>query len=427
MKKIYSFVIMTIIALTANAQLVINENFTGYTNGDLGTQGGWVPGTGTPDVQVNDASQLYYAGYPSGTKYVQLTDHDGKDPVKNFSTTITSSGNRYIYMSFVVRVSQSTATPTYSIALQNTSNSFYISRFYIAQNGTAVQFGIAVGSELPAYTTTTYALNTTYLIVIRYDVISGNNNDNVYMWVNPSLASEPATGTANASHLNSNGEVNYGSPLNALKINQGSASPIADFDAFRVAHAATSFDAWNNLSPAGASLPVVLTSFNAAADGLSTKLVWNTAEEENIANYVVEKSTDGKTYTAIGTVKAANQKTYSFVDGLPGSDNSYYRLKMVDNDGSFKYSYIVSIKSKLSVNISLSPNPVKNMLMIQHPKVVSNGHIQIISANGQLLRDVRLPANAVLSNVDMSALTSGLYHVVFRNGADMFSKTVIKQ
>jgi hypothetical protein len=272
-------------------------------------------------------------------------------------------------------------------------------------------------------------LNTTYLIVIRYDVVSGNNNDNAYLWVNPTLGSlELTPGSANASHLNSNGEVNYSSPLNVLRINQGgTTSPVADFDAFRVAHGATSQDAWNSLSPAGASLPVVLTSFNAAADGLSTRLVWNTEEEENIASYVVEKSTDGRTYTAIGTVKAANQKTYSFIDGQPGSDNSYYRLKMVDNDGSFKYSYIVSIKSKLSVNISLSPNPVKNMLMIQHPKVLSEGHIQIISANGQLLRDVRLAANAVLSNIDMSGLTSGLYHVVFRNGADMFSKTVIKQ
>jgi hypothetical protein len=433
MKKIYSFVIVTIIALTANAQLVINENFTNYTNGDLGTQGGWVPGTGTPDVQVNNANQLYYAGYPSGTKYVSVTNADGKDPIKNFSATIPTNTNRFIFMSFVVRVSAATITSTndpYSISLQNTANSFFLARFYIAKNttNTALQFGISVGSEAPAYTNDIYQLNTTYLIVIRYDVVSGNNNDNVYMWVNPSLASEPASGSANAFHTNSSGEGNYGNTLNALRITQsGTSSPVADFDAFRVSHGPTSLDAWNNLSPAGASLPVVLTSFNAAAEGLNTKLVWNTEEELNIASYVVEKSADGRTYNTIGSVKATNQKTYSFVDGQPGSDNSYYRLKMVDIDGSFKYSYIVSIKSRLNMNISLSPNPVKNLLMIQHPKVVSDGHIQIINANGQLLKDVRLSANAVISNVDMSGFTSGFYHVVFRNGADVFSKTVIKQ
>jgi hypothetical protein len=100
---------------------------------------------------------------------------------------------------------------------------------------------------------------------------------------------------------------------------------------------------------------------------------------------------------------------------------------MVELDGTYKYSFIISLKAKLTANIALSPNPVKNMLMIQHPKAGATGHIQIISATGQLVRDIRLSANAVISNVDMSALTNGLYHVVYRNGSDMFSKTVLKQ
>jgi len=435
MKKIYSLVMMTIIALSVNAQLVINENFTGYTNGNLNTQGNWVPGTGTPDVQVNNASPLIYSGYTSGTQYIQVTNLDGKDPVKNFSTTIPTSSNRFIFMSFVVRVTSASASnnSNFSVALQNTANSNYIARFYIEKNpangNNSLAFGIGAGNENPGFTGFNYSVNTTYLIVIRYDVVSGNNNDNVYLWVNPStLATEPTAGTALVSHLSSNGEVNYGTSLNALKISQSStSSPVADFDAFRVAHGATSLDAFTNLSPTGASLPVILTSFNASDDGLSTKLIWTGTEENGVANYVVEKSTDGRTFTAIGTVKAANQSAYSFIDGSTVDNNSYYRLKMVDIDGAFKYSYIVSIKSKLNANISLSPNPVKNNLMIQHPKVTTEGHIQVISANGQLLRDIKLAANAVISNVDMSGFTSGLYHIVFKSGKDMFNKTVLKQ
>ncbi len=431
MKKIYSFILMTVIALTVNAQLVIRENFTDYTNGNLDIQGGWVPGTGTPDVQVNNANQLYYPSYVSGTRYISVTNQDGKDPYKPFSTPITlpNNTNRFIYMSFVVRVSSTTPTGSaQSISLQNTANAFNIARFYIEKNAAnAVQFGISVGSELPAVTGFNYALNTTYLIVIRYDVVSGNNNDNAYLWVNPNTASEPTPGSANASHLVSNGEVNYGSPLNALRITQsGATSPIADYDGFLVAHGASSAEAWTALSPVGASLPIVLSSFNAANEGLSTKLIWNAAEESDLANFVIEKSTDGRTFTAIGTVKATNQKAYSFIDGSAG-DNSYYRLKMVDIDGTFKYSYVVSIKSKQIANISLSPNPVKNNLIIQHPKVITESNIQIISANGQLVRNIRLASNAVLSYVDMSGFTSGLYHIVYKSGSDMFTKTVIKQ
>ena len=437
MKKIYSLIMVSAIALTANAQLVFNENFPGYTNGNLDVQGGWVPGAGTPDVQVATATPLIYPGYTSGSQYITVTNADGKDPQKLFisSATIPTSSNRFIFMSFVVRVSSAPQSPNnnvYSVSLQNTANTNFPARFYIEKDpsSTAISFGIAVGDENPAYTGFNYAPNTTYLIVIRYDVVAGNNNDNAYLWVNPaSLSGEPTAASANASHLSSNGEVSYGTSLNALKITQSSTtfSPVAAYDAFRVAHGATSLDAWNNLSPAGAPLPVQLTSFNANEEGLSTKLIWNTAEESGVASYVIEKSTDGRTFTAIGTVKAANQKTYSFTDAQAASENSYYRLKMVDIDGSYKLSYIISVKSKLSMNISLSPNPVKNMLMIQHPKVADNGHIQIVSANGQTLKDIRLAANAVISNVDMSGFASGLYHIVFKSGSDVFSKTVLKQ
>jgi len=435
MKKIYSFIMVSIIAMTANAQLVINENFIGYTN-PLGTQGGWVQnGTGN-DIQINNFNPLTKAGYTSGGNYMTVASVNGTDPHKPFSGGgVNVSSTQIFYISFVIRVtaaSERSGSPIYSISLANTTSSLFPGKFYIAEdNGTStdIEFGIAVGDNNPTYTNLNLQYGMTYLVVLRYDAVAGGSNDNMYIWVDPSLASEPTTASANASQTNSNQELGYGTSINALKVNQAddAASPDADYDAFRVAAGTTSPIAWTNLSPAGAPLPVMLTSFNANEDGLNTKLVWNTDEESGIANYVIEKSTDGRSFTAIGSVKAANLKSYSFTDGQAAAENNFYRLKMVEVDGSFKYSYIISVKSKLSLNISLSPNPVKNTLMIQHPKAGTNGHIQIVSAAGQTIKDIRLSANAVISNVDMSGFTSGLYHVVFRNGSDVFSKTVLKQ
>ncbi|THU39893.1 T9SS type A sorting domain-containing protein [Niastella caeni] len=441
MKKIYSFIMVSAIALTANAQIAFFENFSGYTNGDLGTQGGWTTTTGSPDVQVANSSPLIYPGYTSGTQYITVSSENGKDPRRTFTGVSTSSGQHF-YISFVVRVTYaelSNEGPNHSIALFNTGDADRPLRFFIAEEASdngQIRFGIATGDEsTPSYTSTdaNFELNTTYLIVIRYSIFSSaGDNDDAYLWVNPSLASEPstttATGTTGATMLNGD-ETGFGSTINAMEISQSHSddSPDAEYDGFRVAYGATSAAAWTNLAPAGAPLPVRLTSFNAAEEGLNTKLVWNTAEESGITSYVVEKSADGRTFTAIGSVKAANSKTYSFTDMQPASEFSYYRLKMVEMDGTYKYSYIISVKSKLSMNISLSPNPVKNILMVQHPKAGVAGHIQIIGANGQTLKDIRLSANAVISNIDMSGFTSGLYHIVFKNGAEVFSKTVLKQ
>ena len=444
MKKIYTLFMAAVIALTSQAQLVFNENFTSYTTGDLGTQGGWVTNTENPDVTISSATPLTYTGYnTAGGNYAIVNSFDGRDPNKRFSTPINTASGRFIYMSFLVRATdaqQSDNSPNYTLSIYDTVSGFASVRpirFYIAEdpnNNSRVRFGITVGSSHLDWTSTgsAFTYNTTYLIVIRYDVISGPDNDAVYLWVNPSLASEPSTASAKATETNSASfpEVDFGSQLTTLGIFQSDNqdSPDAAYDAFRIAHGATSSEAWTNLSPAAAALPVRITSFNASQDNLNNiKLIWNTEEESGITNYVVEKSTDGRTFNAIGTVAAANQKTYSFTDVQSGSDYSYYRLKMMEDDGSFKYSYIVSLKSKLSLNISLSPNPVKDRMLIQHPKVINEGHIQIVNSNGQLLKDVRVPASTVISTIDMSGFANGMYHVIFKNGPDMFTKTILKQ
>jgi hypothetical protein len=437
MKKIYSFLMVSAIAMTANAQLVINENFTNYTNGFLNGQGGWVSqGGGNNIVVVSTSNPLTYPGYSSGFHHITTNDVTGRDPYKPFSTPILTNASKTIFMSFVVNVNDvEENTGVYTLALRDSSSTAANTpcRFYIEeQNGGSddIQFGIALGSGTPQFTTTAgnFEKDETHLIVIRYDIVSGGT-DRAYLWVDPITASEPTVGASNTTNfaLSLTGEVTYGTEWNALQIfDSGGDTPEAFFDAFRVAVGDNSAIAWSTLSPVGAPLPVQLTSFNASEETFGTKLVWNTAEESGIVSYVVERSTDGKNFTAIGTVKAANLRSYSFTDAQP-ADNNYYRLKMVELDGTFKYSFIISLKAKLTTNISVSPNPVKNMVMIQHPKAGAAGHIQIISATGQMIRDIRLSANAVISNVDMSGLTSGLYHVVFKNGSDIFSKTILKQ
>src|ERR1044072_3048779 len=325
MKKIYSFVTLSILALTVNAQLVINENFTGYTNGNLSnpSQGGWVQlGTGQ-DVQVANATPLMYPVYTAGTQYATIARVDGTDPRKAFSLPIatTATTNKVIYVSFLVRVSsapEGNQNPVQAISLENTANTNYPLKFYIEEqqgNGASIAFGIATGSTAPEYTNFDFQYNTTYFIVIRYDVQAGAGNDDAYLFVNPSPAAEPspaiaADGTTGARQLNV-GEVAYGDELNALRIWQsGTGSAAAAFDGFRVSSGNNSAAAWVALAPQGAPLPVQLTSLNASEEGLSTKLAWNTADENGVASYVIEKSTDGKNFTAIGTVKAANLKAY---------------------------------------------------------------------------------------------------------------------
>jgi hypothetical protein len=97
-------------------------------------------------------------------------------------------------------------------------------------------------------------------------------------------------------------------------------------------------------------------------------LYWQTSEEKNSDHFEVQQSEDLRKWTALGKVNAANtssqQQEYSFPDVAERYGTQYYRLKMVDTDGSFAYSKIQSIRLGSSGLISAYPNPVVDKLLI---------------------------------------------------------------
>jgi hypothetical protein len=265
MKKIYSFVMVSFIALTAPAQLVLNENFTGYLNGNLAGQGKWRSENTGNEVMVNNGSPLTYSTYSCGGSYIH-TDHiDGKDAYKPFSTKIVTTSSKTVYMSFVVRINEVISnTGFFYLVLRDTSalTPNIACRFFVQKEpgtGNEIQFGIAVGSGEASYTSTagSWREGSTYLIVIRYDIVN-DGDDRAYLWVDPATTSEPAVNAGNTPSftVSSTGEVNYGREWNALQVFQsGKYTPAGDLDAFRVAEGATSAIAWNYLGIATAPTP----------------------------------------------------------------------------------------------------------------------------------------------------------------------------
>lgn len=117
------------------------------------------------------------------------------------------------------------------------------------------------------------------------------------------------------------------------------------------------------------SLPVRLASFDASREGESTLLNWSTTEEINSERFEIQKSQDGKKWDPIGSVKAsveskATQK-YNFHDTAPLTGQNMYRLKMIDQDGSFAFSSIKIIRFEEAQRLIAYPNPAKGRLSIR--------------------------------------------------------------
>ena len=116
---------------------------------------------------------------------------------------------------------------------------------------------------------------------------------------------------------------------------------------------------------ATAPLPVVLSSFTATPEDPATvRLAWATASEQNSRAFDVERSADGRTFAPIGTVAAAGSssspRAYALTDAkLPASAATLcYRLKQVDQDGTFSYSPVRTVAlTGAAAGLALYPNP----------------------------------------------------------------------
>jgi hypothetical protein len=188
-------------------------------------------------------------------------------------------------------------------------------------------------------------------------------------------------------------------------------------DGFRVANA------WYN-----APMPLSLKSFNASLINNKVALNWNTTNEINVDGFSIEKSNDGRTFNNIGFVAAKNAASanYAFNDVLAAGVN-YYRLKIADKDGSFKYSSVVAVNAKHSTKLDIFPNPVVNTATLSHTKAGDNATVKLITIDGKTVLTQNIQAGATQSSIDVSKLIKGNYLVVFENGTTRTSLQFVKQ
>lgn len=156
----------------------------------------------------------------------------------------------------------------------------------------------------------------------------------------------------------------------------------------------SSFSTFYLANPSQSVLPTQLLTFtgNLQKDN-SALLEWKTSSEINTAYFIVERSNDGSNFNTIGKLMAKGNSNveiaYSYTDGDAGIQSTtiiYYRLKMVDNNGQYSYSKIISLALNKNINVFLFPNPVKQILNIRLTTTDANPTlIQIMDLSGKVI------------------------------------------
>ncbi len=174
-------------------------------------------------------------------------------------------------------------------------------------------------------------------------------------------------------------------------------------------------------------LPVKLIDFTLTNNDCNISLEWKVANEQNMLNYEVLFSTDGIQYKSLTKVDADNRSNYKTMHGqlcTQFQDKTiYYKIKMVDADGSFVYSNVITTKIISNNSISIYENPVKDFLTIIGLK--AKGSIKIMDIKGGVLYEQIVQQEQIKMNA--SFLKSGFYFLQYFNNGKATSIKFIKK
>ena len=173
-------------------------------------------------------------------------------------------------------------------------------------------------------------------------------------------------------------------------------------------------------------LPIELTDFTGSQQGHAVKLEWTTASELNNDKFIIERSSNGDDFDAIGIVSGAGTTeivhNYQFFDQAPAGGINYYRLKQVDLDGAFTYSQMIVVEvSGEASYLKIYPNPSNGMCTIMNTD--GSSEIVIMNELGEVVYTIT--GNANITHINISQLPAGMYTVVqITNGAYRSGKLI---
>ena len=149
-------------------------------------------------------------------------------------------------------------------------------------------------------------------------------------------------------------------------------------------------DAFCLTAPSGGPLPITLSDLTATKNGCTVNLNWKTSSEINTDRFEVEVSTNNSAvYTTAGTITAAGNssttKSYQYNYLMQTGVIYLFRLKMIDKDGSFKYSDIRSLNCTTVKGIVIAPNPVVTKFVITGMEKGKN-IVAVYDASGQWMK-----------------------------------------
>jgi hypothetical protein len=164
----------------------------------------------------------------------------------------------------------------------------------------------------------------------------------------------------------------------------------------------------------GTPLKVKLGDITARNIGSANVVDWNTLSEEISDRFELERSSDGQNFSRIYERRAKGEAgSYTYTDYNAVKGTNYYRLRMVDANGSANYSETVSAFVKSGgFDVEAFPNPVSHDLTVKVNGVQgADATVQVTDVTGKVIKTLRM--NTAVQTINMNGLSNGMYLIKY--------------
>lgn len=178
------------------------------------------------------------------------------------------------------------------------------------------------------------------------------------------------------------------------------------------------YDSLNRITLASISspLPVNLLMLSAQADAGQNLIHWSTDHETNMRLFEIERSGSELNFVKIGTVPAkgntVNISQYTCIDDNPLQGTNYYRLKIIEQNGSFSYSKTVAVKQAVAASAGAFPNPAQSILNIEYyAPEHTTAAIKMADMSGTVIWESKVTLNKGVNTIsrNIAAFPAGMY------------------
>ncbi|MEO0471212.1 MAG: T9SS type A sorting domain-containing protein [Bacteroidota bacterium] len=167
-------------------------------------------------------------------------------------------------------------------------------------------------------------------------------------------------------------------------------------------------------STPGSVLPVILGDFFVSKQENAIAISWATFREQNFSHFVLERSLDGRTFGEIAQVAGLGDsdelQQYVYTDDAPLNNATlYYRLTMVDLDGTQSFSSIESIHFQNRGGVSAYPNPATHSINLSW--TYTDEQLQRVSVHNMAGQRIDCPLTTKYGSVSLNIahLQPGMY------------------